>query len=290
MRKDYESQRGYFHSLHEAEAYADNTFPICEGAWVRFESPNAAVLTEYKGLMQFNGYGYTPTGVVSKDYPIVQHNQVFGAGIEAFVRDGISVEGSYEYDNRGRMYSTFMFKNVLIPDDEKGIALGIRLFNSYTGDQPIRGYGVATRLVCANGMTLRSTIPEMVINLTHRGEIPYGFIVSKVRDLVASTLESQQTIVQKIDFAMAEQVHFESERDMVACIASMVGGERRAKEIKSKLGSRYDITQWELYNAITNVVSREDEALKITPLQKETVLKSAESLLNREYQRPMIVA
>jgi hypothetical protein len=129
---------------------------------------------------------YVPVGVVSRDYLLIQHQDVLRTALGAFERNGFSpdtIQTEMELTEYGERMALSMYlpdDYAFTPKDDHPMSLRLECFNSVDGSSRFRLFMGWFRLVCSNGLIIGVTSSDL--RRRHRGEI---------------CLEDMETILQK---------------------------------------------------------------------------------------------
>lgn len=116
-----------------------------------------------------------PVGIVSKNYGLVQHAELFQATTLALTKAGIDLEKTQasltltEYGARMRLGFTLPENYNFDPGDSHPMALRLECFNSVDGSSRLWVVLGWLRFVCGNGLVLGTT--HMNIRRVHNGRI-----------------------------------------------------------------------------------------------------------------------
>jgi hypothetical protein len=140
---------------------------------------------------------HVPVGVVSRDYLLVQHQDVLCTALTAFERNGLApsdIRTEMELTEYGERMALSMYlpdDYAFTPKDDHPMSLRLECFNSVDGSSRFRLFMGWFRLVCSNGLIIGVTSTDL--RRRHRGEI---------------CLEDMETILRKgIVDSTAEQEH-----------------------------------------------------------------------------------
>jgi len=234
-------------------------------------------------------------------YSVLQHSDAVNMVLDSLQEHGIEARGFMNEWNNGVAVEVFL-DNVLlptegnefvahslrIPDGKDGIQMGIRFVNSYDKSSGFRGYGFGWRLVCSNGMFLRSVLPEMQFSIRHTGQV-----VSKVSDKIYGAVRrlvmNRGALIAVIVDAQKEKVSFNTEKEMVLALSGYVGSERRAEVILDNRAAHdvgLETTRWNLYNLLTDYATHTELSVSMY----DRIQNGAERILTSPVILPEAVA
>jgi len=234
-------------------------------------------------------------------YSVLQHSDAVNMVLDSLQEHGIEARGFMNEWNNGVAVEVFL-DNVLlptegnefvahslrIPDGKDGIQMGIRFVNSYDKSSGFRGYGFGWRLVCSNGMFLRSVLPEMQFSIRHTGQV-----VSKVSDKIYGAVRrlvmNRGALIAVIVDAQKEKVSFNTEKEMVLALSGYVGSERRAEVILDNRAAHdvgLETTRWSLYNLLTDYATHTELSVSMY----DRIQNGAERILTSPVILPEAVA
>jgi len=201
-------------------------------------------------------------GIVSDRYTLMQHIDVIDmlASTLNQIYSGIECNGIVKQIGNKIIvdikYPEYTIENAY---DGKPIIYGHRFTHAPDGKSGVNGYAYFYRLICLNGMKLKSIIPETTIRESHFKNLPRNYqkaldnliqsgnVFERVEKLVASAYEDKYT-------------HFTYEQ-LWNTIAGMIGGNKKlAREIIDGLNV-HNFSRYDLYNSITRYVSHNDVAI-----------------------------
>ena len=220
---------------------------------------------------------------VSKNFQLIQNREVFSTVHNALKNLNLDVKGRLD-DMEDTVRMDIMFKDQkLINDGEKGIELGIRVANSNNKKSSFKLEMYAFRMVCLNGMTIGNLIPEAREVQIHFGneKIMLDHIEKMTEKFIKKVINSSDKLQQLVNIVMKDSTEWEMvkiimeklimSRKYMKSIAEKIGVDvvevidKETNKIKYEFvcDAKQSINRWDLYNAITNVISH-DEQLKPT--------------------------
>lgn len=199
------------------------------------------------------------SSIVSQGYSLVQHQEAFG-----MVADHLE---DYKVYGQLNNYHDVVTLNVFFPDihlndDAQGLDLGIKVVNSYDKSSSFKIFGVANRLVCTNGMYMRTIIPGMEFMKIHVGELSTHMdgIISGFFEILENSVHEVQEV---IDASMVETIEFENLDQVQATFSQELKSPMHAKNLMN--GNHYEPenelrpTKWDFVNAITSYLTHSDK-------------------------------
>lgn len=219
------------------------------------EGLEAVKADKYKGVWNIDNNSLAC--IASKDYAIVQHDDVVKQFVEVLQVLGLNGSG-HARNMRDRVEVKFLFDGLdLIGDDAKGIKLGVRIVNSYNKTHCLHGELYAWRMVCSNGMMLGSAINGVVLKRTHVGEID---VRKEIRNFIKEAIESSERLKKLVSIAMEDTLEW----DYCTKILNEICYQQKYRDwIEKRLQHLHDngqqITRWDIYNMITELATHGDE-------------------------------
>ncbi|MBN1682830.1 DUF932 domain-containing protein [Candidatus Bathyarchaeota archaeon] len=219
---------------------------------------NPQDVTNFKGIYNM-GTGLLTT-VATKQYQIIQHNDVAQALVEALAGLNLQVKGLVK-NYRDKICFDLYFDDSKydLEDGEKGIKLGIRVVNSYDKSNSFRLEMFAYRLICKNGMAIGSAVNSVKQVVVHTGEKkPLSMIKSTTEIFIKNVINSSEKLQRLVNLSMEDSIEWNlAER----IIEKLMPIQKHREEILARIEVGQQLTRWDLYNAITNYTTH-DEALK----------------------------
>lgn len=237
---------------------------------------------------------------VSNSFQIIQHRDIFSTIHQAFTNLNLDLSG--RLDDSGdlvKMDLTFNGQE-LIDDNEKGIKLGVRIINSNNKKSSFRLEMFAFRLICQNGMSIGNIIPQVRECQVHFGKekIQLESIRLMTEKFVKNVINHSDKLQILVNNSMKDSIEWDIVKKIME---TSIGSKKFMKSIAEKLGidvvevldkktnrvkfeficdPSKKINRWDLYNAITNVISH-DSQLKPTIQNKLEV--SSRSILKNNF-------
>lgn len=235
----------------------------------------------YKGIYNL-GTGKIAS-VVSKGYQIIQHNDVVNGLVNVLGSLNLDVHGTIR-DNRDKLIIDLAFKDQsLIEDDSKGIQLGIRAINSYNKTSSFRLEMYAYRLVCQNGMSFGNVMETREITM-HVGKAKTQDMVEKtVAIFVKNVINSSEKLQNLVNKMMVDSIEWNT---AVKIFEGLIVQKKHREAILDRLDRTKPLTRWDIYNAMTNYITHDDQLTPNVQTYLETksqkVLKTDVKHLEKE--------
>jgi len=226
----------------------------------------------------------TLAAVTGKEYSVLQHGDALGVSLN--VINGLGTKALYAVENdRNVARLEVMFPEITIHDDSAdGIALGVRLSNSYDKTTGFNGEFYGFRQVCANGMYSRKLLGEINISARHVGD-NFQSLTELVTNFVKRVLDSPKVVEDMIAQAISQKLEFTDNEQVYNTIWDITRNIKQTEKIVERIPLKTD--RWTVFNAFTHYAShadvthktRDDLSLKaekilmttITPAQKKVV-------------------
>ena len=220
--------------------------------------------------------------IVGEDYSLVQHREAI-----KYVAKGLDELGTPFYGrvkNSGDVVTVeVFFPKLHIKDDAKGIDVGGKIINSYNKSHAFKGYMVAQRKVCENGMYLRKLIPDVNFFEIHVGDLAEE-IPALLKEFFNNLKEATASVKDIIDQAMDRSIIFKNEDQIEATFSAFLHSPMHAKAIMTggfyEPADRLKPTVWEFYNALTKYSSH----YTLSETRIDVLSVYAENLLDPEFK------
>lgn len=237
--------------------------------------------------------------IVSDQYKILNHKDFFSMVSDTVRSTGSeNMKGYVLESNDGDSYTVrFIFDDIEVTEPGKGqnIKVGMEFSNSYDSAYAARGRAFFLRISCYNQMILQNIIPECMFSRSHsaRSEIALLEAVTiKAENFAKQLVQSGVKFQNVMEDAIGDNLVFEKPVQ-VEDLFKQVFTERHAQKISdiarraaTRSTEGYNLTRWDLYNAVTDYVSHQP----ITPNVFEQILVKAENkiLNNKALEVPAI--
>lgn len=180
--------------------------------------------------------------IVRRSYKIVPNEVLIDQLLQELSRidTPYHIDKSHSFVSNNRMRLQVTFPDITMQDDDSDIALSLFMHNSYDTSEGIRMFWGAIRGICTNGMVFGKVLAKFYHRHTS------GFQMHNLRNTLTQTYDAipfiQSRIKQLEEMEVTEAVQMQVSKELGKTIASQV--------ITSQMQS-----QWELYNAITYIIS-----------------------------------
>ncbi|MEX2437983.1 MAG: DUF932 domain-containing protein [Candidatus Babeliales bacterium] len=211
------------------------------------ENPKSFLPNEYKSIVRAD------TGevvsIVKKSYQIVRNADLIDNMLRQLATCGASfkIDSSHSFVDNNRMRLQVTFPELKLRDRESDIALSIFLHNSYNMEESVRFFFGAIRAVCSNGMVFGEVLSR------YQSRHTTGFSLNNLREKLDEAGNHMGIIQERIN----RLENLPVTEVLVEQISDNVSKRLAEKVIKEEEVGR--MTQWTLYNRLTNHVSHEME-------------------------------
>ena len=190
-------------------------------------------------------------GVVSADYALVPNQKVHDLAVEVLERSGLATEPVRTLCDGKRYQQSWRMTDVTVAAQLGDvIALTVEAFNSYNGSMNFGLAFNAQRLVCENGMTLDFMLGGF--RFRHYGQRDFDRELEGATDAILALTDK----VKLLEPVLSKMVNTKVTRpELQAIYGSLPLGQGLIAQ--SFLGIEED-TQWGVYNAITDVLTRQE--------------------------------
>jgi len=155
------------------------------------------------------------------------------------------IDDSHSFVSNERMRLQVIFPVLRLTDDESEISLSLYLHNSYDMSEGVRMFWGAIRHICSNGSVFGKGLSQFYARHTQ------GFQIANLRKALTETYDMIPAIQTRINelrsLLVTNQVKADLEKEV---------GKRMSKEV---LASADALSQWQLYNALTHIISHSVE-------------------------------
>ena len=190
-------------------------------------------------------------GVVSADYTLVPNQKVHDLAVEVLERSGLATEPVRTLCDGKRYQQAWRMTDVTVAAGLGDvIALTVEAFNSYNGSMNFGLAFNAQRLVCENGMTLDFMLGGF--RFRHYGKRDFDQELEGAKEQVLALTEKAKLLEPVLSRMVNTKV---TRPELQAIYGSLPLGQGLIAQ--SFLGIEED-TQWGVYNAITDVLTRQE--------------------------------
>ena len=214
---------------------------------------------------------------VSDRYSILQHSDALNLIVSGLQAAGITGAGTLRNYNNNVVVECY-FDNLTVRDHSQDghIQLGMRFTNSFNKTVGFNGMAFGWRQVCQNGLLMSRMVPNAPqMTLKHMGDVVER-ITNNVKSFVENIVKMEGSLLTIINEARNEIITFESHDQLIRYTSQFVGSEKRAKQIFEIEPVELSTSKWDLYNALTSVVSH-DNSLSYN--QYTTIHSGAQDML-----------
>ncbi|MHA1685223.1 MAG: DUF932 domain-containing protein [Candidatus Heimdallarchaeaceae archaeon] len=188
--------------------------------------------------------------ITSDRYSLLQHYEAFEPVVKSLKMSKVVAKGEV-INGGGRVWINILFDEVIRPADKEEIAIGIRVMNSYDRTASLQAAPYGLRLVCQNGMFLRSVLGIRTAQL-HVGTLhPERLFIN----LIEKTIKAKVRLSELTEIAMREILKEEMLEKILT--EEIHFGKRRTELILEKVKKIDNPTKWDLYNIITQHLTHE---------------------------------
>lgn len=214
----------------------------------------------YKAIVAHPQESPKLVSIVKSSYKLVTNQSLIVPFMEqiASLKTRWYIDSSHSFVEPNRMRLQITFPDVYASDKESRIPLSVYLHNSYDQSEGIRLYWGAIRAVCTNGMIMGDVLGKIYARHTK------GFQPEHIHKQFDNVAENIQRVEQRIHQLDEMPVNLEILEKVQQAL-----GKRRLEEIIAT-DTMPDISQWELYNKITWLISHQVEKPARADLQLKT--------------------
>lgn len=215
--------------------------------------------------------------LVSDQYKVVQHRDVFQQAYEAIQRNGLTVQKETARVAMDGAYAAYHFHLDMQEEVKSGDVLQwvIRARNSFNYEAPVELSFGAYRLICSNGMTIPAF--EGADGLfraggRHRLGLDVEAAVSEIQHFLAAA----PTIVSQFQNWTAQEITADRLEAVLGRVAEI--GKRAGEAIVDRFQHEEEQTVWSAYNAVTWYASHEltgRQGSDRLPITQETIQRRA---------------
>jgi hypothetical protein len=194
-----------------------------------------------------------------KSYMVIQHRYATEKLIEAVTSLNIKAEALLKKSKHGiQIDFDFPESKFELTEVGESFTTGIRVVSDYS---QVAGLVVAariTRLACSNGMIVNDIVKPQRVRYTEELKITVEGLIDKI---IKDIITNDDKLANMVSICMKDSVEWQALRLLTK---AMFKKQKHVKEILSrvKLDENGRVTRWNLYNAVTNYVSRWGSRLK----------------------------
>ena len=232
----------------------DFMFPICERPVAINNGQND--ITDWDNLQTFLTSDYKaivredtnePISIVKSTYQVIPNETLINKLMHELTQfdTPFKIDNSHSFVLNEKMRLQVTFPDLTLKDEESGIALSLYLHNSYDMSEGVRMFWEAIRGICANGCIFGKVLSQFY------GKHTQGFQITNLRKALTETYDMIPTIQHRIDELQSMPVTDQIKEDLEKEV-----GKRMAKEA---LPNAEMLSQWQLYNVLTHIISHNVE-------------------------------
>jgi len=215
---------------------------------------------EYKAIVAHHGDTPKVVSIAKQSYKLVANQDLIVPFMEEVtkLKTRWFIDKSHSFVQPNRMRLQITFPDVYVSDTESKIPLSVYLHNSYDQSEGIRMFWGAIRAICSNGMIMGDVLGKYYARHTK------GFqaeVLQRQFDDIAGNLQHVERRIHLLD-------ELPVDTDIMERVQQALG-KRRLEEIIAT-DTTPDISQWELYNRITWLVSHKVDKPARAELQLKT--------------------
>ena len=182
--------------------------------------------------------------IVRKSYKVVTNQELIESMLGQLdnLDSPSEIDENHSFCNNQQMRLMITFPEMTVKDRDSDIAMALYLHNSYDQSEAIKLAFGAFRYVCTNGMVL-----GMILGRYHRKHTA-GLKLGDVQQSLSVAQESLPLIQTRIN----ELQEMDVTPELETRVEKMVG-----KRMTTSVGRFMAGTQWDLYNALTDIISHQ---------------------------------
>ena len=180
--------------------------------------------------------------IVKKSYQIVENQDLINNLLAELseLSTPYQIDPSHSFCDNKRMRLQITFPELTVQDSDSEIALSLFLHNSYDMSEGVRMLWGAIRGICANGMVFGTVLGKFYAKHTK------GFRIGNLKDSLTATYDQIPAIQNRIKQLESSQVT----QELKNLVEKGVG-----KKLSKTVFDQRPLTQWEMYNGLTNYIS-----------------------------------
>ena len=180
--------------------------------------------------------------IVKNSYQIVLNEDLINNLLEelSMLDTPYRIDRSHSFVDNNRMRLQIVFPELTMWDKDSEIALSLFLHNSYDMSEGVRMLWGAIRSICANGMVFGTVLGKFYAKHTK------GFRIGNLKDSLTATYDQIPAIQNRIKQLETSSVT----QELKNLVEKGVG-----KKLSKTVFEQRPLTQWQLYNGLTNYIS-----------------------------------
>jgi len=227
----------------------DFTFPVTERPVAVFNGQNDLIDldnrdtyldNEYKAIVREDTNKLI--SIVKPSYKIIPNEVLINNLMEKLsdLDTPHYIDKSHSFAQNNRMRLQVTFPEITMKDNESEIALSLFLHNSYDMSEGVRMFFGAIRYICSNGMVFGKMLGQFYSRHTS------GFAIEEMEKALLGAYEKIPEIQAKIQELESKSVT----RKIREAVKKELG-----KKMAEQVLVRQRISQWQLLNLITHIIS-----------------------------------
>lgn len=219
------------------------------------------------------------SAVVSGRYNLVQHQHVINEVTEALRNLNIKTEALVNTSG-DVLICDLQFSDTML-DIKKGeeFFTGMRVINSYNKTTGIMVLPRLTRVVCSNGMVVESWVKGF--NVAHTSKLAEDF-AKEIPALIQRMVSSDEKLKAYLDQCLADSIEWEAATHIIKNLFKTDKHSDAILAILKKAQAAAQPSRWEIYNAITNYCSFNDQ---LSPSMEQGFQNKAQQVLTTPLQQ-----
>ena len=261
-------QHEWIQTLHTASER-----PIYIGS--KDQGPQEKPEENWKAIINNNTYKIA--SIVNKKYQIIQHQDVARSITEAI--NNLNIEAEYKVRSRNnRLILDIEFpKAKLYVNKEEEFIAGFRVINSYDKSTGIIILPRLVRMVCTNGMLMKSE--NFIASYRHRHNYNMTQKFSEyIQKALAETINAVPKLKEMVNDCIGDSTEWAITDKIIKKLFSI---DKHRLEIEKLLKHIDHVTRWDLYNAITSYATH---GRMLTPSVEMWLQSKAELVLNNRLE------
>lgn len=211
--------------------------------------------------------------IASNSYNLIQHREVVNAMVSAI--NNLEIEHNISIKSSGhRIFVDVSFPKTKLYVSEVGEEFigGLRLINSYDKTTGLLILPRLERLICANGMVIKTFVSGYCIRHNQKLVKNFEGIIEKALNDMINSCDKLKAMVNEcigdsVEWALVEKI-----------LKNLVSREKHIEGIFSKLEQKETVTRWDIYNAITNYATNGEQ---LKPNVENWLQNKAQKLLEK---------
>jgi hypothetical protein len=204
---------------------------------------------KHKGIWNVNKG--KPVTIVSKDYTLVQHEQLVNAVADAVMNLNIPAEARIRDKGMTRDSGNKIYVDITFPQQKLSVVgeeffAGIRIINSYNKTTGVIVAPRLLRLKCMNGMVVEVGFTK-TYHVAHTSEMVKDF-ESTIEQMLREMVNSNEKLKALVNSCIGDSIEWEM---MERILRALSPQDKHFEALKEMLKGIERPTRWDLYNAFT---------------------------------------